>query len=329
MNNSDYNESMEFYIGSYMNRPFWVGKCFDIYDADQRCVFDGIIPDIAVKTQNEYFKAAICVNGLLLLRIQHLAQAMPDIGNPTHYNNAALWLDKCLDYVNALQICLESESIKCVNSHNVRAITTRTIDICKVGMLRGKALNCSLNTEYGNSQAVVMNELKRWIANDGKWPSPLETDGWRLPHEFISIDAVKRAFDMFSNVVNDEIKIRWLSYLVKAKTAYAENDYRMSFVLSWFVIESNIKSSLYSSGTIKKTHIHEMIKQLYSQGVLSEEIRKRLDHLRKIRNCLMHNPVETFCSSHDCIEAGQVALNLVVSNPNTNIVLSWHSSFQF
>ncbi|NDL63226.1 hypothetical protein [Acerihabitans arboris] len=320
----------DFYIGSYGAHPFWVGNHIDIYDPEQAELFRGIIPDFAVKLKNEYFKAAICVNGLMLLRIEHLARSMPYIADPIQYNFSAHWMDKYLDYVNTMQLCVESESIKCVNSYEIQSTATRANDICKVGMLNGTPRSSSFNHRYGQSQFVVMNELKIWITKGATWPSPLEVNGWRLPHEFISIEAAKNALETFSVVANDEQQVRWLSYLVKAKTAYAENDYRMSFILSWFVIESSIQWLFNASAPGKqKTRTVEMIDFLRIEGLISEETELCLDHLRRLRNNLMHKPAETVCPPDDCIKAGQAAIALAVRNSNITLVSSWRSSVQF
>jgi len=321
---------MDFYIGFYGAHPFWVGNHIDIYDREQAELFRGIIPNFSVKLENEYFKAAICVNGLMLLRIEHLARIVPYIADPTQYNLSAHWMDKYLDYANTMQICVESESIKCINSHEIQSTVTRANDICKIGMLNGTPCSSSFNHKYGQSQSVVMNELKIWITKNAIWPSPLEVNGWRLPHEFISIEAAKNALETFSIIAKDEQQVRFLSYLAKAKAAYAENDYRMSLILSWFVIESSVQWLFNASAPgKKKPSTAQMIDFLRTEGVISEESKLCLHHLRLLRNALMHEPVETVCPPDECIKAGQVAIALAVKNSDITLVSSWRSSVQF
>lgn len=330
MNGFELLNLTNFYVGSYAAYPFWVGNCIDIYDPEQAELFRGIIPSISVKLENEYFKSAICVNGLMLLRIEHLAQSMPHIADPTQYNFSVHWMDKYLDYVNTMQLCIESESIKCSNSHEVQSIATRANDICKVGMINGIPRSSTITHTYRQSHSVVMNELKMWISNGAKWPSPLEVNGYRLPHEFISIEAAQNALKNFSVIIHDEQKVRWLSYLVKAKTAYAENDYRISFILSWFVIESSIQWLFQALIPAKKNPCTaEMIKFLCIEGLISEELKLCLDYLRRLRNALMHNPAKAICPPDECIKAGQTALALAVRNSGIDLVSSWRSSVQF
>ena len=321
--------SMDFYVGFYGAHPFWVGNRIDVYDPEQAKRLRGIIPDVVVKLETERFKAAICVNGLMLLRVEHLAQSIPPIGDPTQFQQSALWMDEHLDYANAMQLCVESESIKCPASYEVLSTATRAKEICKVGMIGGAAVNVSF--EHERSQAVVMHELSAWTATDAKSPSPLEVNGWRLPHEFIGIEAAQRALENFSIIARDGQQVRWLSYLVKAKTAYADNDYRMSFVLSWFVIESSVRWlwKTITSGKQKPPKAELTIAALCIEGVISEQTKLCLTRLRQLRNKLMHEPAETICQPDECKAAGQAVLDLALRNSNIALISCWRSGVQF
>ena len=318
---------IDFYVGFYGAHPFWVGNCIDIYDSEQAKSLLGIIPDIVAELETEQFKAIICVNGLMLLRINNLAQSMPLISDSAQFQQSVLWMDRCLDYANALKLCVESESIKCSHSYEVQSTATRAMEICKVGMLHGAAVNISF--ERGQSQFAIMQELSEWIVTDKKYPSPLEINGWLIPYQFITIEATRHALETFSIVARDEKKIRWLSYLVKAKTAYADNDYRTSFVLSWFVIESSLRWLRKSTAPKRKENIAVIINILCNEGVISEATQFLLTRLRDIRNELMHEPSETICQPSDCKDAGQMALELALQNSNISLISCWHSSVQF
>ncbi|MEQ0580055.1 hypothetical protein PANTOEA_00295 [Pantoea dispersa] len=329
MNGFELLDMTDFYVGSYAARPFWVGERIDIYDSNQAKLLQGIIPEFAAKHENDFFKSAICINGLMLLHINNLAKITPNIAEPNQYNISVNWMDEYLDYVNALQLCVESESIKCANSHDVQSIVTRANDICKVGMLEGVPRSNSVTHTHRNSHAVVMNELNLWISNGSNWPSPLEVNGWMLPHEVVSVQAAKNALNIFSLIACNKNKIRWLSYLVKSKTAYAENDYRLSLILSWFIIESSIRCLFDALISKEKVNSAGMINFLYAEGVISEEFKQCLNDLRLIRNDLIHNPAETVCPSNECIKAGQAALVLALKDSDVDIVSSWRSSIQF
>ncbi len=112
----------------------------------------------------------------MLLQIEQLAQSMPSISDPTLFHQSALWIDKHLDYANAMQLCLESESIKHANSSTALTTAIRAKDICKVGMLDDVAVNISF--ENGRTQATVMQDLSAWVTSDNpQMPSPLRNWG--------------------------------------------------------------------------------------------------------------------------------------------------------
>ncbi|MBV2182686.1 MAG: hypothetical protein KUL86_15835 [Castellaniella sp.] len=152
-----------------------------------------------------------------------------------------------------------------------------------------------------------------------------------MPHEFIGIEAAQRALENFSIVARGEQQVRWLSYLVKAKTAYADNDYRMSFVLSWFIIESSVRWlwKTIAPEKQKKLTAELMIATLCTEGVISEQTKLCLTHLRQLRNDLMHEPAETICQPDECKVAGQAALDLALKNSDVTLISCWRSGVQF
>lgn len=323
-------ERMDFYLGFYCAQPFWVGRRIDIYDAAQAQCLRGIIPEVAVELTTEHIKAAICVNGLMLLRVEHLARTTPAIGDPTQFSQSALWMDEHLDYANAMQLCLESESIKHPDSYEAMATATRAKSVAKVGLLDGIASNISF--ERGRMQTAVMQDLSAWIAGDAQYPSPLEAAGWRVPHEVINLDAARCALEAFSIIARNQQQVRWLSYLLKAKTAYADNDYRMSFVLSWFVIESSVRWCWKAAHPEQKKPnmaVSRMIADLCVDGVISEKFKSRLEGLRVHRNALMHDPADTICQPDHCQDVGQAAIDLAVRDANIALVTAWESDVQF
>lgn len=322
-------ERMDFYLGFYCAQPFWVGRHIDIYDAVQAQCLRGIIPEVVVELRTERIRAAICVNGLMLLRVEHLARATPNIGDPMQFTQSALWMDEHLDYANAMQLCLESESIKHPDSHEAMAMATRAKAIAKVGILNGITSNISFGR--GHTQTTAMHDLSAWIADGAQPPSPIEAAGWRVPHEVINFDAARCALQAFSIIAHNERQVRWLSYVLKAKTAYADNDYKMSFVLSWFVIESSARWYWKAARPEQKEpfKLSRVIADLCVEGVISEQFKSRLDRLREHRNDLMHEPADTICQPDHCQDVGQAAIDLAIREANIALVTAWKSDVQF
>lgn len=68
---------VEDFIGFYSAEGFWVDERIDLFDEENSRRLVGIVPEISVRMDSEKFSAAVCVDGLMLLRIKHLAANMP------------------------------------------------------------------------------------------------------------------------------------------------------------------------------------------------------------------------------------------------------------
>lgn len=107
------------FIGFYMGDGFWVDRPIDFNDPQHDHRLSGIIPAIIMSYRDDAFELHVCVDGLLLLRINHLATALPDMSNPSLLETSVLWWRGRLDFANALQLLIESESRKCDESNDV------------------------------------------------------------------------------------------------------------------------------------------------------------------------------------------------------------------
>jgi hypothetical protein len=176
-----------------------------------------------------------------------------------------------------------------------------------------------------------MHALSGWVAGGALAPSPLEAPGWRIPHEVVHVEAARFALQKFALIARNEHHVTWLSYLLKAKTAYADNDYRMSFVLSWFIIESSLRRHwmIKNSGSADSPNTWEIIDRLCAVGLISDEQKSALTFLRKLRNQLMHSPADTVCQPIHCYEAGQTACALALLGTDVDLVTSWQTKVQF
>ncbi|WP_329835441.1 hypothetical protein [Stenotrophomonas geniculata] len=322
-------DQMDFHLGFHSAYPFWLGQRVNIYDPEQNQCLLGIIPEVKACLQTERFNAAICVNGLMLLNLRHLSQTAPDMGISGDFDQSAIWMDRHLDYANALQLCLESESIKHPDSYEVSATATRAKEICKVGFLDGRPVNVSFGT--ARTLTTVMHALSGWVAGGALAPSPLEAPGWRIPHEVVHVEAARFALQKFALIARNEHRVIWLSYLLKAKTAYSDNDYRMSFVLSWFVIESSLRWHwmMKNPGSAESPKTWKLIDDLCAGKLICDQHKRALTSLRKLRNELMHNPADTVCQPIQCYEAGQIACDLALLGTDVDLVTSWRTKVQF
>lgn len=141
------------------------------------------------------------------------------------------------------------------------------------------------------------------------------------------------ALDKFEKAVADPCLVQQLSFIAKAKTAYARNDFPVAFTLLWFVIESAAKEILANSlGSKGESHkrANSVFLDLKAECLISEEQFERLDDLRRrVRNKLMHESGSAACLPSDCVAASQAALDLAVRDPSFGITVKWSSGVEF
>lgn len=323
-------DDIETFVGFYSADGFWVGESIDLIDSRAATRLAGIVPEIVVQISEEKFKAAVCVDGLILLRIEHLANTVPNAGDALQFNESVKWWDEHLDYANALLLCLESESIKCPRSSEALASAVTIDETCRVGFVDGCAVN--RNQSRGRSMVSLNFELALWIAGGRKGPEPWRatTDGLALA--VVSQEAIRSALKQFKLIVENAELVKWLSFMAKAKSAYQNNDYRVSFTLLWFVIESAAKSLWIGLSRSEKRNptMDAITRELHKRNLISNETRDLVDRLRKgIRNRLMHEPASTVCLPEDCQSAARAAIDLAVRNPEIGLVQRWGTGVAF
>jgi len=117
--------AVETYVGFHVQDGFWVGERLDLQDPELATRLKGIVPEITVYSATERFKALVCIDGLILLRVQHLAGSVPNMADPAEFDASVLWWREHLDYANTFQVCLESESSKCGGSSEIELAALR------------------------------------------------------------------------------------------------------------------------------------------------------------------------------------------------------------
>ena len=323
-------DDSEKFIGFYSADGFWVDKQIDLMDRDSSAKLIGIVPEIAAWEENDRFKAAVCVDGLMLLRMKHLADTAPKIGNAVAFNESVAWLDELFDYANVMQLCIESESIKCGKSAEVPAVAVLNSETCTVGFIDDQPVNRS--HESSRSLSCARYEVASWVARGMKGPAPLEatSSAW-TSWQVVSKDAVEAALKKFSEVSKDADMVKWLSFFAKAKTAFANNDYRVSLTLLWFVIESASKMLWREQGrkVDRNTSMASITRGLKELGQLSQDMVDRLDRTRAIRNMLVHEPGSTWVLPGQCMEAAGLVVDLIEHDRPFGFRFKWGSSARF
>lgn len=324
-------EPIETYVGFHVGEGFWVNAPLDLQDPVQAGRLRGIVPEIAISSITDRFKVIVCLDGLTLLRMQHLADSIPDIANPAQFDDSVLWWREHLDYANALQTCLESASIQCSESSDIELEALSLTDTCRVGF-RGM-MPIRAVAERGRSLMDMRRETTEWIAGGMSQTPPAEVRNpeWK-PWRSMSPQTIRHALRTFEAASASPDRVKWLSFIAQAKTAFVRGNYIVAFVLLWFVIESVLNAweaeHLSASGN---SHVSSarMIQQLAAAGYIDSEMQSELGVLRKLRNQLMHQPSSTPCLPYECARAAQTALRLSLGHTDLNLMLKWQASTQF
>jgi uncharacterized protein YutE (UPF0331/DUF86 family) len=323
-------KQMETFVGFYTSEGFWVDQAIDPYNLQDAHRLTGIIPEIAVQTATDTFRALVCIDGLVLLRMEHLATSTPKMGDPSKLNESVEWWDEHLDYANTLLLLIESESLKCTISQEAIADALSISDTCRVGFLDGLAVN--RRDPQRRSRLRARRDLAAWIAGGMKTSlsinETLDDLGlWRAIKKQVILDALNR----FTFVSKDADLVRRLSFVAKAKSAYKNNDYKVSFTLLWFVIESSIKTLVGRRPQIggRPIPVSEMVDELRKTGLIPTDIADLVHVLRKRRNQLVHEPGSTVFHPHDCMQAAHAATQLAIGTANIDLMMKWETGVQF
>lgn len=322
--------AVETYVGFHVHDGFWVDERLDLRNPEQADRLRGIVPEIAVSSAKERFKAIVCIDGLILLRMQHLAGAVPNMANPAEFDASVLWWREHLDYANTLQVFLESESIKCDRSSDLELAALSLSDTCRVGFRQLCAVNRV--ADRGRSFMDVRSATVQWIASGmtDALPVDIRDPEWG-PWRCVSRDAISRALHRFETAVADPDRVRWLSFVAQAKTAFFQGNFMVSCILLWFVIESALNAwhAEQFPQRAAPPSVAATIKQLMAVGVLTPQFGADLTALRQLRNRLMHEPGSTQCLPSNCVLAAQAATDLAARGTDLDLVLRWEASAQF
>ncbi len=321
-------ENFEDFLGFYDELGFWVEDYIDINCQAGRRRLSGIIPEPAVFYKSEKFSSIVCVDGLMLLHVNHLASSRPDMGNPDNMNEAVAWWDKHMDYANAMQLYIESESIRCPSSGEISFSAVSIANTCRVGIRNGipvrKNHTNRMSLMAARCASLVVASTDETHHVTGTWSTFTK----------VTKQAIYTALQRFELAVNDPVFIRRLGFMARAKAAYKDNDFRGSFIMIWFVIESIVKeiwsNKIWVSGKKTKT-VHEMLLEIERSAVLDMPLLSSLNDLRRrVRNDLVHQSDIAICMPSDCFQAADCATQLLgVSSAAMDLAFSWKFGVEY
>jgi len=320
---------METFVGSYTSEGFWVDEGIDPYEPESAYRLKGIIPEVAIYAADERFRVIVCIDGLVLLRMEQLAASIPPMGDPQRFEESLLWWGAHLDYANTLLLLIESESIKCEFSQEAIAEAVSISDTCRVDLLNGLPVN--RRYPQRRSSLTARSDMTAWILGGMKTSLANEVIGdlglWRT----VKRPAIQKAIDRFTIASRDTDLVKLLSLVVKAKTAFKYNDYQVCFVLLWFVIESSLKKRFRQHPHEKRgfTSLANIVDRLRVTGSISDDIAEDVHMLRKIRNEQMHEPGSTVCTPRDCLQAAHIAIQFATEAIDLSLTMKWQTGSEF
>jgi hypothetical protein len=326
-------EFVENFVGFYMKKGFWVEKRLDLdrySDARKMCGPSG---EIAYTYECASFKLAVTIEGMLLLHHRGLAASMPPMGDVNYFNDALLWWEQFIDYAYALQAIIESSTIRLeapceVNAAEILPDNTSTIGLAGWSPVSGNR----------NGNRVIAEEFRDlssytdFVFRHGRVPQHYQFSAYSWPE--MQRRTLEHAVTRFEYVVNKPKLLKWLAFVVRAKVSYGKNDFTMSFLHSWFVIESackNLYDTSLTEGGLRsaKMTMAKISKALETIGILSPAFVVALDEVRDVRNRLVHEPDRTNCTSDECKRAGQLAIDLATHGHELDLILNWHCGVRF
>ncbi|HCF2282194.1 hypothetical protein KUC58_07095 [Pseudomonas aeruginosa] len=171
----------------------------------------------------------------MLLHVNHLANSRPNMGDPDQMNEAVAWWDEHMDYANAMQLYIESESIRYPKSGDISFSAVSIANTCRVGIKNG------IPVRKAHTNRMSLMAARCIYPEKSKTDETHHAIGTWSTYTKVKKQAIYTALQRFELAVDDPTFIKRLGFMARAKTSYRDNDFRGSFIMIWFVIESIVK----------------------------------------------------------------------------------------
>ena len=321
-------EYIEDFVGFYPGTHFWIDRVLDWNSDEAAKRLSGMTAEIGYMKDAQSFKAAVTIEGLVLLHIGKLASTRPHMGIPAEREAAVQWWDEYLDHIHALQILFETVSLRQGHAYNYVSVVELTPeDTCTFGMFEWQPVRGN----HSNGRTMLSDRFaaRDWLRHKAEMFTPKEvTDHWSFNYVTLSIANLDEIFSNFEALTAHPIKIKWFSFIAKSKTAFGRGDFRVAFMLSWFVIESACIDTYYSlnpsvprptATTTNHVTMHVAQQDIFAKQAIDQNTFDAINQLRKIRNKLIHQPHQTICTQNDSIKAHDTALKFACANLNFGV----------
>lgn len=329
-------------IAFYTTPLFWAGEPLDLAKLDTLENLPDLMSEVVFSYDCESFILNVCKDGMLALHMRNLEaeqQAFKTISVASDMMKCLVgWWGRYLDYANCLNLLLDSSIIE-VEKNAFMELS----EITNKDAMRMKP--DGMQPSSAHSLFFFLYLLRFPKAYGFEEPKGIPSFPNRFP---VRKDVFDLTAKRFSEVGGDEKLVRGLSSVAKSVAEYKVENYRMSIVVSWFVIELNLlrkwkdfleKRNKTNNDGSKRIHndrkkrlksrdyqISVIIKKLELSGVLDCRLFCDIKTIRDYRNRIVHQDPDYDCEPRHCQLAIETALKLTLEGRDfkitPNLVLS-------
>ena len=310
------------FTGFYPSRPFWAGDKLtlkgELPSQWQQDSFEAQMKKEVFTKETESYALRVCRDGRILLRV-------PALEHDNHIDK----LSGYLDYLNAFYLLLDSATLEIDHrSHfNLHELTHR--DVIRVTYREDGTVSENLPSESVASTFQLGRYLSSYRPD---LPIRLDSRISMRQVSVVSLKAITHACTLFESVVSSPQIVTTLSSFAKSLAQYKVENYSISLILAWFIIESDI-NRLWKQKIDSLNHDIRGVRRINSDrkkyltgrdftisivsnmtelfGVLDHALFKDIDRIRKCRNDLVHE--EKLPSAADACLAMKTALSMIES----------------
>lgn len=313
------------FVCFYPTRPFWAGQKPKIKKFGPKYYlpeeFNEIMAQFTREYSNNGYEMKICKDGLFCFRLKDLASDKDE-----KIEKIVEKWQKYLEYLNCIYLLFESIFLEKMDLSyfEITEITSKdafVVDIEKKG-IKGM----SVPTESYSEQYVK----GRWL-NSYSNASPYYD--WRIQSRIsVPLEIFDKLNSALGKIFDSCNLIQTLSQVTKSLGEYKVGNYKISLILSWFILETFInedwdkfleeKNEIYEDGEkrINRKRMEDVLKddRTYTVSVMLNvlELNKCIDYgqfnildgLRRKRNEIVHGDEDVKVSPTEC----KKALNLVL-----------------
>jgi len=344
---------MKGYIGFYTSRPFWAGTRPKFNEISQEKFTDIMSQEVFI-FKNDDYEIKICKDGLFLFRLEAIARDLDQARRsekPLDFEIEVGYWSKYLHYLNTIYLLFELSILKKIGISYFEISEITNKDAFSIQFNNEKFDGCSISdlsiiSYYQQGRFLHYYKLYEGLNTDQSILMDQRIAGRLLE---LTQDAFDSFVDDFTKIYNDFKSVEILSDFTKALSEYKIANYSVSFVLSWFIIESYLNDkwrTLLRSKNFEPTpgikrinsermkylqdrdfHISVIQNLLELFDVLELPKCKKIDKLRKIRNKLVHGD-ENSCHAQDCSEAFKIITDFILEHTNISLQLNTSRSIR-